>query len=267
MYNYQEFWVVSMKQVIVFGFCLLLCGCSKDVRSSFGLKGDYNPSAIERFEGERAPKPFNPFRPQPKPAQTPYFASAEEQESYFMPSMLTGNSNEQLEQALTMARNNSPMARDAMEYLADQGNSGAMYNLGVMYLKGQGGKANASKGVSYLRRAADSGHITAASTMGAMYLQGKGVNRNPAQAKKYFLKAAQKGDAQSMMYLSLMYARGDGVSKSNVEAYRWLLTIPSKSINDNIRNNQENFAKSLTQTQINQAKSGAQSFRSKYGIT
>ncbi len=257
-----------MKQMLTLSFCLLLLGCSGDVRSSLGLNGNYNPSEIEHFEGKKVSKVFNPFRPQPKPAQPTYFASNnEKQESYFMPSMLTGSSGEKLEQALTMARNNSPMARDAMEHLADQGNSGAMYNLGIMYLKGQGGKANASKGTSYIRRAADNGHTTAASTMGAMYLQGKGVNRNPAQAKKYFLKAAQKGDAQSMMYLSLMYARGDGVSKSNVEAYRWLLTIPSNAVNANIKENKENFAKSLNQTQINQAKSGAQSFRSKYGIT
>lgn len=256
-----------MKQVLVFGFCLLLVGCSNDVRSSLGLNASYNPSAVEHFEGEKAPKSFNPFRPQPKISQPTSTASYEEQESYFMPSMLVGSQDEQLEQALTLARNNSPMARDAMEYLADQGNSTAMYNLGVMYLKGQNGKANASKGTSYIRRAADNGHTTAASTMGAMYLQGKGVNRNPAQAKKYFLKAAQKGDPQSMMYLSLMYARGDGVTKNDVEAYRWLLTIPSNSVNSNIRTNQENFAKSLTQQQIEQAKSGAQSFRSKYGIS
>ena len=74
---------------------------------------------------------------------------------------------------------------DETKLLAEQGNSFAQYNLGVMYENGEG------------------------------------VSENDAETIKWFRLAAGKGNASAQLNLGFMYFDGDGVPQNNVRAYVW----------------------------------------------
>lgn len=95
--------------------------------------------------------------------------------------------------------------------LADQGDAVAQFNLGVMYLKGQGIAQDDVASVIWLRKAADQGNVEAQSALGNMYFLGRGVPKDYAQAAKWGRKAADQGDPAGQSLLGAMYFDGFGV--------------------------------------------------------
>jgi hypothetical protein len=78
--------------------------------------------------------------------------------------------------------------------LADQGNSLAQANLGVMYEKGQGVPQDNSVAVSWYRKAADQGYAAAQYNLGLMYAKAVGgVPQNYVSAHMWFNLAAAAG--------------------------------------------------------------------------
>lgn len=251
---------------------IIISGCvgaSDSFRQTIGMNLNATPTQVETFDGG-GPKSegFNPFRPRPEPTYETYNDNNDSQ-SYAAQETVNPNLSEaeQFKQATALVQKGNKSGAKAMQSLADGGYAPAQYNMGVMYLTGNGVGKNQSQGVKYLRKAADRGHTKAASTIGAMYLQGQGVTRNAGQARRYLTKAAQKGDAQSMLYLSLMYNRGDGVKQDKAQAYQWLLSLPSAQNSAQLKANQENLAKSLSAAQKSKAEQAAKSFKSRYGIS
>ena len=59
--------------------------------------------------------------------------------------------------------------------LADKGDAGAMFDLGVLYWEGQGVPRNYSIAVKWWQRAAEQGSYKAQSKLGLMYFWGSGV--------------------------------------------------------------------------------------------
>ena len=55
---------------------------------------------------------------------------------------------------------------------AEQGDVDAQYNLGAMYLGGEGVTKNNTEANMWFRKAADQGHATAQAMIGAMYSHG-----------------------------------------------------------------------------------------------
>lgn len=257
--------ILSVSSLIIVSACT---GASDSFRQTIGMDLNASPTQVENFDGG-GPKSegFNPFRPRPQPTYEAYNDS--ESQSYAAQEAVNPNlgDDEQFKQATALVQKGNKSGVKAMQSLADSGYTPAQYNMGVMYLTGKGVSKNQSQGVKYLRKAADRGHTKAASTIGAMYLQGQAVTRNAGQARRYLTKAAQKGDAQSMLYLSLMYNRGDGVKQDKAQAYQWLLSLPSSQNSAQLRNNQDNLAKTLSAAQKSKAESAAKSFKSRYGIS
>jgi TPR repeat protein len=74
-----------------------------------------------------------------------------------------------------------------------------MYNLGIMYLNGDGIKKYVDKAKAFelFHRAAELGSSQAYNTLGAMYFNGDGVNKDETKANYYFEKAAMRGFAAS----------------------------------------------------------------------
>ena len=70
----------------------------------------------------------------------------------------------------------------ALRPLADQGDAGAQYNLGVMYDKAHGVPQNYAEALKWYRLAADQGDATAQYNLGFMYDEGQGVPQNYAEA-------------------------------------------------------------------------------------
>ena len=80
--------------------------------------------------------------------------------------------------------------------LAEQGNSMAQFNLGLMY-EYSGVSQDDAAAVSWYRKAADQGDARAQFNLGFMYNDGRGVLQDDVAAVSWYRKAAGQGNARS----------------------------------------------------------------------
>ena len=80
--------------------------------------------------------------------------------------------------------------------LAEQGDSYAQYNLGLMYDYGLGVIEDYTLAVYWYRQAAEQGHAKAQYNLGYMYESGRGIAKDDTQAVYWFRKAAEQGEAK-----------------------------------------------------------------------
>lgn len=80
-----------------------------------------------------------------------------------------------------------------IQWLANQGNATAQYDLGAMYSDGQGVRQDYAKAHDWYLKAASQGNATAQFNLGMMYVKGEGVRQSKATAKKWFGKACDNG--------------------------------------------------------------------------
>jgi len=83
-------------------------------------------------------------------------------------------------------------------------------------------KIHYASAVEWFRKAADQGHALAQYNLGSMYLSGQGVPQDYAEAVKWYRKAADQGFAPAQYNLGLMYDNGQGVPQDYVQAHKWL---------------------------------------------
>jgi TPR repeat protein len=76
---------------------------------------------------------------------------------------------------------------------AANGDSNAMYNLGVSYHDGQGVPRDYAQAVAWYRKAVDLGHVAAMNNLGFMHRNGQGMPQDYAQAAAWYRKAADLG--------------------------------------------------------------------------
>ncbi|MGE4319199.1 MAG: tetratricopeptide repeat protein [Deferribacterales bacterium] len=100
---------------------------------------------------------------------------------------------------------NYKKAAEIWTTLANAGNVDAMYNLGVLYIKGQGVTASDFTGAKWAGQAADRGHTRAKYTMGLLYKSGSGVSQDRGEAYRNFYFAAKAGIAEAQYELADMY--------------------------------------------------------------
>jgi hypothetical protein len=79
--------------------------------------------------------------------------------------------------------------------LADDGDPGSQFNLGLLYLDGHGVPQSSAEAVSWFRRAAEQDYAPAQHNLGAMYGTGQGVKRDYIQAYKWLNLCAAKGNS------------------------------------------------------------------------
>ena len=115
--------------------------------------------------------------------------------------------------------------------LAEQGNAGAQYNLGVMYDKGEG------------------------------------VTQDNAEAVKWYRKAAEQGDARAQVVLGTMYELGRKVPHDHVQAHMLYnlaaSRFPLSKDRDEAVKNRDHVAKTMTPAQISEAQKLAREWRPK----
>ena len=104
---------------------------------------------------------------------------------------------------------------------ADQGNSVAQHNLGLMYTLGDGVPQNYVEAMKWYRLAANQGYAYAQHNIGLMYDKGNGVEQNYGQAVKWYRLAGEGGNVRAQFILGLWYSIGDQVSQNNEEAVKW----------------------------------------------
>ena len=105
---------------------------------------------------------------------------------------------------------------------AEAGNARAQYDVGNMYLKGQGTIIDRRKALEWIDKAAKTGHLKAEFKLGLMYLQGIGTETDTAKAEKWLRKAANKGSTAAQFYLGGMYRDGKYVKRDYNKALSWL---------------------------------------------
>ena len=105
--------------------------------------------------------------------------------------------------------------------LAEQGDAGAQFGLGVMYAGGEGVAEDDRQAVFWYHQAAEQGHAAARYSLGLMYYNGEGVPEDHRQAVLWFRQAAEQGYAAAQHGLGLMYYNGEGVSEDHRQAVFW----------------------------------------------
>ena len=105
--------------------------------------------------------------------------------------------------------------------LAEQGDSAAQYNLGLMYDNGQGFLQDYAEAVKWYRLAADQGDADAQLNLGFSYDMGRGVPQDYAEALKWYRLAAEQGHADAQQDLGYSYEYGEGLPQNNIMAHMW----------------------------------------------
>lgn len=114
-------------------------------------------------------------------------------------------------------------ARSLFEQAAQQDNVRAQVNLARMYAKGKGVVPNYGKAVYWFKKAAALGYADAQYSLGVLYVTGNGVPRDYRQAYDLFLQAAEQNNAGAQYQLGLMYFKGRAVAVDMVEAMKWFI--------------------------------------------
>ena len=105
--------------------------------------------------------------------------------------------------------------------LAEQGDVKAQYNLGLLYLNGDGARQDFQQAFSWFKKAAEQGDARAQYHIGRAYLLGEGVTKDLKQGFEWSLKAAEQGIAKAQHNVGLSYERGQGVTKDLKQAFSW----------------------------------------------
>ena len=105
--------------------------------------------------------------------------------------------------------------------LAEQGDALAQYNLGLLYVKGQGVPQDYVQGRQWYEKAAAQGRADAQVDLGILYDYGRGVPQDFKKAVYWYRLSANQGNDLAQRQLGLLYERGDGVPQDYVQAYMW----------------------------------------------
>jgi TPR repeat protein len=92
---------------------------------------------------------------------------------------------------------------------AENGNIEAQYNLGLLYLKGEGVEKDPQKGIRLLQKAASAGSSDAQNSLGLLYLNGEGVKKDPQKGKRLLEQAAESGNVDAQNNLGMLYFEKD----------------------------------------------------------
>ena len=99
--------------------------------------------------------------------------------------------------------------------LAKQGYVGAQFNLGYMYLRGEGVTLDYAEAVRWFRKTAKQGDPYAQSLLGLMYYTGRGVTKDFKEAVRWLRKSAKQGYATAQYKLGSMYKDGEASCRTS----------------------------------------------------
>jgi TPR repeat protein len=113
---------------------------------------------------------------------------------------------------------NYPLAHQFWKPLAEQGNSRAQYNLGLLYEQGLGVAQHLRTAMALYRAAAQQGDADAQYNLGLMYAEGKSVFKNRKRAAEWWQKAADQQHPKALFNLGVLYFYGNGVKRDKAMA-------------------------------------------------
>ena len=120
---------------------------------------------------------------------------------------------------------------------AEQGVARAQYYLGLMYVYGFVVPQNYTKAADWYRRAAEQGAELAQFNLGVMYYNGEGVPQDYTRAAQWFRRAAEQAYAPAQLRLGHLYYDGWGIPQDYVQSHKWFslaASDPSASRTDRV---------------------------------
>ena len=112
---------------------------------------------------------------------------------------------------------------------------------------------------------AEQGDAEAQFNLGGMYVNGEGVPEDDAEAVRWYRLGAEQGYAPAQAILGGMYAIGKGVPKDDVTAYAWL-NIAAAQGQSSANEGKEQVAKYMTQSQVAKAQKLSREYWTRYVI-
>ena len=105
---------------------------------------------------------------------------------------------------------------------ANAGDAREQFNVGIMYLNGQGTPIDAPRAFEWVKKSADKGYIKAKFKLGYFYLKGIGVEKNLKKAEALLRETAFKKHPSAQFYMAHLYIKGLYLDKNYRKAMIWL---------------------------------------------
>lgn len=114
---------------------------------------------------------------------------------------------------------NYKRALQIFENLCMGGDSGACYQLGILYSDGENVPRNFHKSVAFYDQACSANVLAACNNLGVMFYRGEGVRQDYQKSLELYDKACKGGNADACNNLGVMFENGYGVdNKDYVQA-------------------------------------------------
>jgi len=152
--------------------------------------------------------------------------------------------------------------------LAEQGDTGAQFNLALLYANGQGVPQDyrvhhpQKEAMRWYRLAAEQGDVGAQFNLALLYANGQGVPQDDIEAAKWYRRAAEQGFAKAQSNLGEMYSSGKGVPQDYVLAHMWANLAASQGEDVAVKK-RDALAKSMTPAQLAEAQRLAREWKPK----
>ncbi len=111
---------------------------------------------------------------------------------------------------------------------------------------------------------AEAGNTTAKYNLGIMYLIGEGVEKDYKEAVRWYREAAELGYAKAQLYMGVLYFKGKGVPQDYVRAHMWFNISMANGLMEEAGKLKNGTTKRMTQPQIQKAQQLAREWMAKH---
>jgi TPR repeat protein len=159
---------------------------------------------------------------------------------------------------------------------AEEGDAGAQWVVGAMFLLGQGVPQDVAEAAQWYERSANQGDADAQHLLGQLRdpggpFRGYGevVTQDYDEAAKWYRRAADQGNARAQYDLGVLYMRGTGVPRDSVQAHKWCALAGRRSSGGDAKtrkaakHQRDELARSMTTAQLDEARRLAREWKPK----
>ena len=143
--------------------------------------------------------------------------------------------------------------------LAEQGDAGSQFGLGLLYANGFGVPMDDAQALKWYGLAADQGHAEAQYNLGVMYQNGWGVEQSDADTVKWHRLAAAGGFAEAHRSLGTLYGSGLRGERERVQPDSWDTTAAARG-DESSRFKRDELQPDMQASEIAEARSRAQAW-------
>ncbi|QRM54129.1 peptidoglycan-binding protein [Sinorhizobium sp. BG8] len=137
---------------------------------------------------------------------------------------------------------------------ADRGFAPAQYRLANLLEKGQGVERDLVKAHALYAKAAEQGNVSAMHNLAVLLASGAGKDApDMSGAAKWFQQAAERGVRDSQFNLAILYARGNGVTQDIEESYKWF-AVAARDGDTDAAQKRDEVANAMKPEQLSSAK-------------